>query len=82
MKRLWHWLRNLFRRKPVYVTRRILDVYSGHEVEVIVDQALIFPGMRISDIVNDMALGVKFNRPRKEILELIAAQARANNHVD
>jgi hypothetical protein len=82
VKRLWDWFRNLFRRKPVYVTRRILDVCSGREVEVIVDQSLFIPGMRISDIVNDIALGVKFNKPRKEILELIAAQAGANNYVD
>lgn len=82
MKRLWGWLRNLFRRKPVYVTRRILDVYSGREVDVIVDQALILPGMRISDIVNDMALGVKFYMPRKEIVEHIIGRDMGRNHVN
>ena len=78
-RRIFNRLRDLFRKKPVYVTRRFWDANSGCEVVMLVPQGKFYPGMRIDDILDDMSRGVKFNKSYKELLDIIALSLPKEN---
>ena len=78
-RRIFNRLRDLFRKKPVYVTRHFWDFASQREVERVVEQGVLYPYMRIDEIIADMNRGVRFNKSHKEMIEVLAQSLPKEN---
>lgn len=79
VRRCFLWIHGLFRKKPVYVVRHFWDFASQCEVEAVVEQGILYPYMRIDEIIADMNRGVRFNKSHKEMIEVLAQSLPKEN---